>query len=593
MRNAQEKVPAESANNSNLTSSNAPEATKYTFVDQTGDLFALTHRRISNRQQRHVIRSHVMQRVRHLELAQGNKRTPGRDTPRRSSSDKSQKGSNVSDSPIKDEPVTPTIPGVVRIQPKQNSTALLPLDSVRTSATGRSRPGISLSPSPSSNHEFDPFHTLPSSNVPHQSSESLLGYCFDIMLPLTFAVEYKRPSERLARQAMVLHSKMNSPATFLGFMATVAAHRAILYGRHEDLSPSPQNHDELITDPDYKKVKHEAIVAVRRSIDRQEPPSQYMVDACFGLISTAAVVGNFEEATIHLRGIADIMSRVGASPESMLWLPITNVKISVAMLSKPILQLPWQREPIPADIQQRIAPEPDSEMARMGLKFQQLEELSDSLQALLLTGRDICNLCQINAENSRGLSPWENAILRQKATEFEFDLVAYPYESPAFPRERNGEPLIPPLERVVRLAALGLMQFAPHTILPATGVGRALTQHQKRATEAWLYAKQGQCEVTELRAITWSLFVFVQRATKQPEAEYFMNLLDLISANLLPLTWPEVEKMLNGFLYIPMLHAAVWQGIWLEVTVRSRAMNRSPLNIDRRGEMQQHLQHQL
>ncbi|KIV84805.1 hypothetical protein PV11_00562 [Exophiala sideris] len=576
--------PSDSAKDSNLASSSAPETTKYTFVDQTPNPSALLHRRISDRQQRHVIRSHVMQRVRHKELAQGNKRTPGRVTSKRSSPGKSQNGSNESGSPVKIEPVTPTIPGVVRIQPKQqNSTAI----SKRTSATGRSHPGISLSLAPSSNHEFDPFHTLPSSNVPHQSSESLLGYCFDVMLPLTFAVEYKQPSERLARQAMVLHSKINSPATFLGFMATVAAHRAILYSRHGDLRPSAQNHDDLITDPDYKRVKHEAIVAVRKSIDRQEPPSQYTVDACFGLIGTAAVVGNFEEATIHLRGIADIMSRVGASPESMLWLPITNVKISVAMLSRPILPLPWQREPIPIDIRQRIAPEPGSEMASMGLKFQQLEELSDSLQNLLINGQDVCNLCQVNAANARGLSPRENAILRQKATEFEYDLVAYPYETFAFSHDRNGEPMIPPLERIVRLAALGLMQFAPHMVIPSTGIGRALTQHQKRATEAWLYAKQGQCGVAELRAILWSLFVFVHRANKQPEEEYFMNLLVQMSGDLLSLPWPEVEKILNGYLYIPMLQAAVWQSIWLEVVARSEAIESSVLNIDRRGETQQ------
>ena len=179
-------VPADSANDSNLTSSNAAETTKFTFVDQTGDLFALTHRRISNRQQRHVIRSHVMQRVRHLELAQGNKRTPGRETPRRSSSDKSQNESNESGSPVKNEPMTPTIPGMVRIQPKQqNSTALVAPNSKKTSAPGRPRPGISLSPSPSSNHEFDPFHTLPSNSLPHQSSESLLGYCELKLSPLS------------------------------------------------------------------------------------------------------------------------------------------------------------------------------------------------------------------------------------------------------------------------------------------------------------------------------------------------------------------------------------------------------------------------
>lgn len=375
---------------------------------------------------------------------------------------------------------------------------------------------------------------------------------------------------------MVLHSKINSPATFLGFMATVAAHRAILYGHHKDLRPSAQDHDDLITDPEYKKIKHEAIVAVRTSIERHEVPDKYMVDACFGLISTATVVGNFWEATIHMKGIADLMSRVGASPESMLWLPITNVKLSVGLLSRPILQLPWLREPMPTEIRQRIAPGPGSGMASMGITFHQLEDLSDSLQELLVTGRDICNLCQVNAANSMGLSPSENAILREKATEFEFDLVAYPYESLAFPRGSDDQPLIPPLERVIQLAALGLMQIAPHTIMPSTGLGRALTQHQKRAIEAWLSEKHGQCGVVELRAITWALFMFSQCASKQQEEDYFIDLIVEISGDILPLPWLEVEGILNGFLYIPMLQAAIWQSIWSEATVRSKALN-SPL----------------
>lgn len=170
-------APPDSANDSDLTSASVPETIKYTFVDQTEDLFALTHRRITNRQQRHAIRSHVMQRIRHSELANGNKRKRGRENPKRSNSDRSQSDSNESASPVKDEPETPSISGVVRIQPKQTSTAVVAPSSRRISISGQSRAGISLSPSPSSNHDFDPFLTLPSNGLPHRSSESLLGYC--------------------------------------------------------------------------------------------------------------------------------------------------------------------------------------------------------------------------------------------------------------------------------------------------------------------------------------------------------------------------------------------------------------------------------
>jgi hypothetical protein len=50
---------------------------------------------------------------------------------------------------------------------------------------------------------------------------------------------------------------------FLGFIATVAAYTAILLGYHKDLAPSEANYEDLITDSEYKKAKHEAVVVVR------------------------------------------------------------------------------------------------------------------------------------------------------------------------------------------------------------------------------------------------------------------------------------------------------------------------------------------
>ncbi len=378
---------------------------------------------------------------------------------------------------------------------------------------------------------------------------------------------------------MVLQSKINSPATYLGFMATVAAHRAILYGRHKDLAPSDLNHDELITDPDYKRAKHEAIVAVRTLIEKSKTADQYMVDACFGLVSTATVVGNFEEARMHLKGIAQIMALVGSSQESLLWLPVTNVKVSVGLLQKPILSLPWIRGPIPPEALQRISPHRKSALARMGVDFKPLTDLSDTIQSLLKKSRDICTFVQFNAENPSGLTPLENAILRQSAVELEYDLVAYPYDIPEFFFNGDQEPTIPTLESVIRTAALGFMSLAPHTIMPSTGLGRALTHHQKRATEAWLRDRQGKYAIPELKAVFWSLFIFAQCASKQPEEDFFLKLIVQTMWDLWPLGWPEAERILTGFLYIPKLQRVVWKHIWTQVVSRSEAL-RSQLASD-------------
>jgi hypothetical protein len=389
---------------------------------------------------------------------------------------------------------------------------------------------------------------------------------FDVLLPFTFSVESKQTHDRHARQGMILQSKISSPATFLGFMATVSAHRAILYGMHGDLAPSDTNHDELITDPVYKKVKHEAIVAVRRIVENQEGLTQHAVDACFGLVSTATVVGNFEEAKMHLKGIAQVLPLLGNTPESMMWLPLASIKVSVGLLGRPVMDLPWTREPIPQEMLQHISATPDAEMARLGSDFQALEELSQELRGLLEAIKDICNFCELGAVIPQGLSSLENQTLRQKSLETEFDLLAYPFDIPAFsPPGDRKEPVLPALERVVRLAALGFLSRTPHVVMPSSGLGRALTRYQQDAVTAWLLLlEKGAVSdgVDQLKVVTWALFLFAQGSHRQPEQEYFIDLLARFTRELGLRSWSDVERAMFGFLYVPELQSPVWQSIW-------------------------------
>lgn len=385
---------------------------------------------------------------------------------------------------------------------------------------------------------------------------------FDVLLPLTFSVETKQPRDRLARQGLVLQSKISSPATFMGFMATAAAHRAIFRGHHKDLAPSDENHDDLITDRDYKTVKHEALVAVRRKVESRERIDNSLVDACFGLVAAATVVGNFEEARMHLKGISQVMSMVGVAQDSILWVPLANVKVSVGLLSKPLLPLPWPRSLIPQKTLERIIPPPDSAMGRMASDFQHLEGLSQSLKALLSTSRDICNFCELNTTDPRGLSSTENATLRQKSTELEFDLLSYPHETATFLQGHGTEPRLPPLEAIIRLAALGFLSFAPHTVIPPSGLGRALTHHQKRAVQVWLKQRSVSCSASEMKAVTWALFIFAQNSLQQPEEGFFCKLLFHFTRVLGLGEWQDIETTAFGFLYIPSLQSSVWNAIW-------------------------------
>ncbi|KEF59807.1 uncharacterized protein A1O9_04655 [Exophiala aquamarina CBS 119918] len=503
-----------------------------------------------------------MQRVRQEELAQGKKRPTGRDLPKRPSRIAIRSRSTDSDSSGVSDPSSARSESIALNTPVPSSSAAFDGGATTFSPPRHPSQRLQLFIAPAV-HELDPFDTLPTHGVPHKSVEGLLQYCFDTLLPMTFSIETASYSERMARQGLVLRQKATSPAVFLGFMATVAAHRAILRGNHQDLAPSETNHDDLITDPDYKRVKHHTIVAVRKMIEnRTARVGQYLIDACFGLVSVATIVGNFREARVHLQGISQMMSIAEISQESVEWLPITDVKLATALLSKPSLPLPWERQPIPQEILQLVSPPSDSDQSRLGTSLTHFAGLSSHLKELISRHRDICDICEFNVQNQGSLSHLQNRTLNRKATELEYDLTAYPYETSLFERDHNNQPIIPALENMVRLASLGLLAIAPHAILPSTGSGRATTHHQKRAFEDWLRERRNNCGRPELQVILWSLFCFIQCAEHQPEADFFIQQLALLTRELWLIKWHNTEATMYGFLYIPGLQAKKWENIY-------------------------------
>lgn len=114
---------------------------------------------------------------------------------------------------------------------------------------------------------------------------------------------------------------------------------------------------------------------------------------------------------------------------------------------------------------------------------------------------------------------------------------------------------------MIRLAGLGLLSRTPHSILPSCGAGRAVTHYQKRAFQKWLKQKRSDCGRPELQAILWALFVFIQCAEHQPEADFFTEQMAQLTRELWLIKWQEVEATVYGFLYIPGLQAKVWQNI--------------------------------
>lgn len=80
--------------------------------------------------------------------------------------------------------------------------------------------------------------------------------------------------------------------------------------------------------------------------------------------------------------------------------------------------------------------------------------------------------------------------------------------------------------------------------------------------ERWLHEKDDACVVSELKVITWALFIFIQRSEFQVEQVFFTQLLANTTRELWLLDWRDAETTMYSFLYTARLQATIWQSIW-------------------------------
>ena len=152
-------------------------AVNFTFVNQADDVVSLAQRKVNDANQRHAIRSHVMQRVRQEELAQGKRRPSGRDHPKRAARVPIRSRSGDSDSNDRRTSVSHQLVEVGN-QNQSGAWRILRHENGKSPSGRRKIPRnkLQLSIAPAV-HEFDPFQTLPVNGVPHKSVESMLAYC--------------------------------------------------------------------------------------------------------------------------------------------------------------------------------------------------------------------------------------------------------------------------------------------------------------------------------------------------------------------------------------------------------------------------------
>ena len=143
---------------------------------------------------------------------------------------------------------------------------------------------------------------------------------------MMFPIETKQPQQLLARKRLLLDYRSERPVAFSAFMATTAAHRAIYYGHHKDLSPDNLNREDLLNDSDFKTAYGDAVRATRIKVQAGETADSDFLDACFSLTSTASMIGNFEEAQAHLSAVKHALQTVELSAIAKEWLPLADNK---------------------------------------------------------------------------------------------------------------------------------------------------------------------------------------------------------------------------------------------------------------------------
>ena len=382
-------------------------------------------------------------------------------------------------------------------------------------------------------------------------------------IPMSFPAE-SRERDKESRIEMLVSLRNHSPAGFLGLLATNAAHRAIVsYQRHDDLFPSDCSHTDLIYDPVYRSVLEDAYRALQRKQDKGELDAEFL-EACFGLICAQTIAGDFSKSRILQRYVQQVLQTITIPKDSQAWLPLVDMSTAMGMLSKPTIALPWNRAPVLDETLVRIRPKSDSRLSRLGVAFAKATYTTPQLRQLLENAVILCQFAEFHNLQSKGLGYYDHIMFRCKYHELHQDLLSYVYD--VFPCTED-EPSallvpVPALEQVIRLALLGMISNTMVVAHPATGLGRALTHHQKNALEFYGPRFTPAMDRAELKILLWALFVYAACALEQVEGNGFESKIAQACAWLGLVDWELVENVLTECLYIPSMQSKVWRALW-------------------------------
>ncbi|KAL1963286.1 hypothetical protein VTN77DRAFT_8509 [Rasamsonia byssochlamydoides] len=570
---ASEKAPssttARRSNQGASSKSQKPsDRPSFTFIDHDDDLAS---KRIKDANARKAIRSHVMRDVRRRERLAGLKRVSKReDRNRAGAGDKpASKSSNNRKLPL-------------RSSTADSSSSEPNLDLVRS----KPRHSTSQVTSPTSrvpNAWFlDPFCTLPGATELPTMTQKLVQYCVSVFIPMTFPVQTKSSRSDEEKLNVMVKTSLTDPGSFFGLMTISAAHRAALTGRHSDLLNSSDKDNRVLYDPDYYLMKARCIREMNEKLrDPARALSHEAFDTIINLLTSALIVGLFDEARIHLRGLKKMVElRGGITSDSIrnsifvTAILATDLKAATGLMTKPVFPLPWEPKPLDPEVRQRICPPPLSKLNNLGIALFRNPDLSLQLVNALYGLRDVILLQHLGNQNPKGLDPLDYQLLLKKTSEVEHELLSYPYRSFSGNNAGSGGLNIHPTERLAQVAAICSLNSIIIVSPSSTGLGRSLTKHMKQAISNFLtIGELTQMRPPYLDLLAWALFIAAHGSVGQVEWPWFVNrLADVIAARRWK-GWEEVAEIMTGYFYLSYLHDPVWRPIWNEAMAHLELAN--------------------
>ncbi|KAL2000826.1 hypothetical protein VTN02DRAFT_2565 [Thermoascus thermophilus] len=421
---------------------------------------------------------------------------------------------------------------------------------------------------------LDPFCTLPGASEVPSMVEGLVYHCTFVFIPMTFPLDSRTRPNSGDQMDLMVSSVLSDPGSFFGVMSMNAAHRAILSGRHSDLLKSSGGDSRVLYDPDYYVMKAKCIREMNAKVrDPKRALSNEAFDTLITLLTGALIVGLFEEAKIHLKGLKRMVELRGGITGDGLRdekgvlsaILTTDVKTAIGLMTKPVFPLAWVPQPLAPEIRQRLSLHISSALlGQLGTALFTNPFLSPPLVKALHGLQDLVLFHCIKDQNPEALGLEDHQAFRILNYETEHELASYPFR---LPRNRDTGPQgtnLHPVESVARVASICYMNLFIIVSPPSSGLGRALTKHLKEAVGRCTPEVLAQLPRKCYDLFSWALFIGAHGSAGQIERPWFVQRLAHAAAVQGWKDWEEVADVLTGYFYISHIHDPIWRPVWDE-----------------------------